>query len=32
MVEKGFRFINVSTDVRLMTGATAEIVAKLKGE
>ena len=32
MVEKGFRFINVSTDVRLMAGATAEIVAKLKGE
>jgi 4-hydroxy-2-oxoheptanedioate aldolase len=32
MVKKGFRFINVSTDVRLMAGATAEIVAKLKGE
>jgi 4-hydroxy-2-oxoheptanedioate aldolase len=32
MIEKGFRFVNVSTDVRLMAGATAEIVAKLKGE
>ena len=32
MVEKGFRFVNVSTDVRLMAGATAEIVAQLKGE
>ena len=32
MIEKGFRFINVSTDVRLMAGATAEIVAQLKGE
>jgi 4-hydroxy-2-oxoheptanedioate aldolase len=31
MIEKGFRFVNVSTDVRLMAGATAEIVAKLKG-
>ena len=32
MVEKGFSFVNVSTDVRLMAGAAAEIVAKLKGE
>ena len=32
MIEKGFRFVNVSTDVRLMAGAAAEIVAKLKGE
>ena len=32
MIEKGFRFVNVSTDVRLMAGAAAEIVAQLKGE
>jgi 4-hydroxy-2-oxoheptanedioate aldolase len=32
MVEKGFRFVNVSTDVRLLAGAAAETVAKLKGE
>ena len=32
MVEKGFRFVNVSTDVRIMAGTTAEIVAQLKGE
>lgn len=32
MVEKGFNFVNVSTEVRLMAGAAAEIVAKLKGE
>ena len=32
MVEKGFRFVNVSSDARLMAGATAEIVAQLKGE
>jgi 4-hydroxy-2-oxoheptanedioate aldolase len=32
MIEKGFSFVNVSTDVRLMAGATAEIVAQLKGE
>ena len=32
LIEKGFRFVNVSTDLRLMAGATAEIVAQLKGE
>ena len=32
MVEKGFNFVNVSTEVRLMAGAAAEIVANLKGE
>jgi hypothetical protein len=32
MIEKGFSFVNVSTDVRLMAGATTEIVAQLKGE
>jgi 4-hydroxy-2-oxoheptanedioate aldolase len=32
MVEKGFRFVNVSTDAELMAGAAADIVAKLKGE
>ena len=32
MIEKGFRFVNVSTDVRLLAGAAAEIVAQLKGE
>ena len=32
LIEKGFRFVNVSTDVRLMAGAAAEIVAQLKGE
>jgi 4-hydroxy-2-oxoheptanedioate aldolase len=32
MVEKGFRFVNVSTDARLMAGAAAEVVADLKGE
>jgi 4-hydroxy-2-oxoheptanedioate aldolase len=32
MIEKGFRFVNVSTDVRLLAGAAAEIVAELKGE
>ncbi len=32
MIEKGFRFVNVSSDVRLMAGASAEIVAQLKGE
>jgi 4-hydroxy-2-oxoheptanedioate aldolase len=32
MVEKGFGFVNVSTDVRLLAGATTEIVAQLKGE
>ena len=32
MVEKGFRFVNVSTDARLMAGAAAETVAELKGE
>jgi len=32
LIEMGFRFVNVSTDLRLMAGATAEIVAQLKGE
>jgi 4-hydroxy-2-oxoheptanedioate aldolase len=32
MVEKGFNFVNVSTEVRLMAGAAAEIVANFKGE
>ena len=32
MIEKGFRFVNVSSDVRLMAGASAEIVAQLKGD
>jgi len=32
MVEKGFRFVNVSTDAQLMAGAAAEVVAQLKGE
>jgi 4-hydroxy-2-oxoheptanedioate aldolase len=32
MVEKGFRFVNVSTDAQLMAGAAAEAVAELKGE
>lgn len=32
MVEKGFRFVNVSTDAQLMAGAAAEVVADLKGE
>jgi 4-hydroxy-2-oxoheptanedioate aldolase len=32
MVEKGFRFVNVSTDARLMAGAAAEVVAELKVE
>jgi 4-hydroxy-2-oxoheptanedioate aldolase len=32
MVEKGFRFVNVTTDARLMAGAAAEMVAELKGE
>jgi 4-hydroxy-2-oxoheptanedioate aldolase len=32
LIEKGFRFVNVSTDLRLMAGTTAEIVAQLKGE
>ena len=32
LIEKGFRFVNVSTDLRLMAAATAEIVAQLKGE
>jgi 4-hydroxy-2-oxoheptanedioate aldolase len=32
LVEKGFRFVNVSTDVRLMAAKTDEIVAQLKGE
>jgi 4-hydroxy-2-oxoheptanedioate aldolase len=32
LIEKGFRFVNVSTDVRLLAGATTEIVAELKGE
>ena len=32
MVDKGFRFVNVSTDARLMAGAAAEVVAELKGE
>ena len=32
MIEKGFRFVNVSSDARLMASAAAEIVAALKGE
>jgi 4-hydroxy-2-oxoheptanedioate aldolase len=32
MVQKGFRFVNVSTDAQLMAGAAAEVVADLKGE
>ena len=32
MVEKGFRFVNVSTDARLMAKAAAEAVADLRGE
>ena len=32
MIGKGFRFVNVSTDVRLMAGAAADVVAQLKGE
>ncbi len=32
MVEKGFRFVNVSTDVQLMAKAAAGVVADLKGE
>ena len=30
LIEKGFRFVNVSTDVRLLAGVTTEIVAELK--
>ena len=32
MVEKGFRFVSVSSDARLMAAAAAEVVAELKGE
>jgi 4-hydroxy-2-oxoheptanedioate aldolase len=32
MVEKGFRFVSVSTDARLMAAAATEAVAELKGE
>jgi len=32
MVQKGFRFVNVSTDLRLMAGAATEVVAEFKGE
>jgi 4-hydroxy-2-oxoheptanedioate aldolase len=32
MVEKGFGFVNVSTDAQLMAGAAAEAVAELRGE
>jgi 4-hydroxy-2-oxoheptanedioate aldolase len=32
MIEKGFRFVNVSTDARLMAAAAAGVVAELKGE
>ena len=32
MVEKGFRFVNVSTDAQLMAKAASEAVADLKGE
>lgn len=32
MVEKGFRFVNVSTDAQLMASAAGEVVAALKGE
>jgi 2-keto-3-deoxy-L-rhamnonate aldolase RhmA len=31
MIEKGFNFVNVSTDVQLLAGAAAEVVAQLKG-
>ena len=32
MVEKGFRFVSVSTDARLMAAEATEAVAELKGE
>jgi 4-hydroxy-2-oxoheptanedioate aldolase len=32
MVEKGFRFVNVSSDVRFMASAAAETIAALKGQ
>jgi 4-hydroxy-2-oxoheptanedioate aldolase len=32
MVEKGFRFVNVSTDAQLMAKAAAGVVADLRGE
>ena len=32
MVEKGFRFVSVSSDARLMAAAAAGVVAELKGE
>ncbi len=32
MVEKGFRFVNVSTDAQLLARAAAEAVAELKGQ
>lgn len=32
MVEKGFRFVNVSSDARLMASAATETVSALKGE
>jgi 4-hydroxy-2-oxoheptanedioate aldolase len=32
MAEKGFQFVSVSTDARLMAGAAARIVAELRGE
>jgi 4-hydroxy-2-oxoheptanedioate aldolase len=32
MVEKGFRFVTISSDARLMASAAARVVAALKGE
>jgi hypothetical protein len=32
MAEKGFQFVTISSDVRLMTSAAAGAVAALKGE
>jgi 4-hydroxy-2-oxoheptanedioate aldolase len=32
MVEKGFQFVTVSSDARLMASAAAEAVAAVKGE
>jgi 4-hydroxy-2-oxoheptanedioate aldolase len=32
MVEKGFRFVNVSTDARLMASGARETIAAMRGE
>ena len=32
MVEKGFQFVTVSSDARLMASAAADVVAAVKGE